>query len=117
MSGSDARFEHRSELSLPFVPDVAFSGNAETGPAYWFVDNLWVVLVDGRQTAGAYSLMEQLMPKVSRSARCPHPPGTVAHRHPMSAARTNTGAHIAETRPSMSCVTCPSASRRSWPEW
>lgn len=75
MSGSDKPVEQRSELAPPFVPDVAFAGNAETAPAYWFVDNLWVVLVDGRQTAGAYSLMEQLMPKDSGPR--------VAHIHPI----------------------------------
>ena len=75
MSGSDKRVEQWSELAPPFVPDVAFAGNAETGRAYWFVGNLWVVLVDGRQTAGAYSLMEQLMPKDSGPR--------VVHIHPI----------------------------------
>ena len=75
MSGSDKRVEQRSELAPSFVPGVAFVGNAERAPIYWFVDNLWVVLVDGRQTAGAYSLMEQLMPKDSGPR--------VAHIHPI----------------------------------
>ena len=75
MSGSDKRVEQRSELAPPFVPAVAFAENAETGPAYWFVDNLWVVLIDGRQTAGVYSLMEQLMPKDSGPR--------VVHIHPI----------------------------------
>ena len=67
--------EQHSQLAPRFVPDVAFAGNAKTGAAYWFVDNLWVVLVDGRQTAGVYSLMEQLMPKDSGPR--------VAHIHPI----------------------------------
>lgn len=75
MSGSHTRVEQASELARPFVPDDAFAENAETAPAYWFVDNLWVVLVDGRQTAGVYSLMEQLMPKDSGPR--------VAHIHPI----------------------------------
>ena len=40
MSGSENRVEQRSGLAPPFVPDVAFAGNAESAPAYWFVDNL-----------------------------------------------------------------------------
>lgn len=37
--------------------------SADTAPAYWFLDILWIVLVDGEQTDGRYSLMEQLMPE------------------------------------------------------
>lgn len=75
MSESHKPVEQRSEPAPPFIPSVAFSGNAETAPAYWFVDNLWVVLIDGRQTAGAYSLMDQLMPKGSGPR--------VVHIHPI----------------------------------
>ena len=32
-------------------------------PAFWFLDILWIVLVDGETTGGRYSLMEQLMPE------------------------------------------------------
>ncbi len=37
--------------------------NRDTAPAYWFVDVLWVILVDGEQSGGRYSLMEQWMRK------------------------------------------------------
>ncbi len=37
--------------------------NAASAPAYWFLDILWIILVDGEQTDGRYSLMEQLMPE------------------------------------------------------
>ena len=37
--------------------------STETAPAYWLVDILWCVLVDGEQTDGRYSVMEQLMPE------------------------------------------------------
>ena len=37
----------------------------EAAPAYWFFDILWTVLVDGEQTDGRYSVMEQLMPEGS----------------------------------------------------
>lgn len=49
----------------PFAPAAALARNRDTAPAYWFVDALWLVLVDGRETGGAYSVMEQLMPRGS----------------------------------------------------
>lgn len=42
-----------SELPLVF--------NRDTGPAYWMTDILWVILVDGEQSGGRYSVMEQWM--------------------------------------------------------
>ena len=39
--------------------------NAETAPAFWMVDVLWLVLADGRDTDGRLSLMEQLLPQGS----------------------------------------------------
>jgi hypothetical protein len=44
-----------------FTPAIAFARNRETAPAYWMLDVLWLVLVDGRDTNGAYSVMEQWM--------------------------------------------------------
>jgi quercetin dioxygenase-like cupin family protein len=44
-----------------FTPAIAFARNRETAPAYWMLDVLWLVLVDGRDTDGAYSVMEQWM--------------------------------------------------------
>ena len=34
-------------------------------PAYWLVDVLWIVLADGRDTGGRFSMMEQLLPQGS----------------------------------------------------
>jgi quercetin dioxygenase-like cupin family protein len=59
----------------PFVPCIAFHHNRETAPAYWLFDVLWLVLADGRETGGAYSVIEQLMPQGSG------PP--VPHIHPI----------------------------------
>lgn len=42
---------------------VPITGSAQTSPAYWLLDILWCILVDGEQTGGCYSLMEQLMPE------------------------------------------------------
>jgi len=39
--------------------------NVDAAPAYWLVDVLWIVLADGRDTGGRFSLMEQLLPKGS----------------------------------------------------
>jgi quercetin dioxygenase-like cupin family protein len=39
--------------------------NVETAAAYWLMDVLWIVLVDGRDTGGRFSMMEQLLPKGS----------------------------------------------------
>lgn len=39
--------------------------NRDQAPAYWEVDILWLLLADGKQTGGAFSLLEQLCPKDS----------------------------------------------------
>ena len=45
--------------------------NRETAPAFWLSDTLWVILVDGSDTEGAYSVIEQWMRKDS-GAIIPH---------------------------------------------
>ena len=45
----------------PLAPAAAFVRSAETAPAYWFINVLWIVLVDGRDNGGAFSAMEQWM--------------------------------------------------------
>jgi hypothetical protein len=35
--------------------------NRDTAPAYWLLDALWVILVDGEQSGGRFSIMEQWM--------------------------------------------------------
>lgn len=39
------------------LPPLIYS--AENAPAYWFLGILWIVLIDGEQTDGRYSLMGQ----------------------------------------------------------
>jgi quercetin dioxygenase-like cupin family protein len=39
--------------------------NRDQAPAYWEVDILWLLLADGKQTAGTFSQLEQLCPKDS----------------------------------------------------
>ena len=43
------------------MPSIDFAGNRESAPAFWFIDILWIVLVDGHDTGGAFSVMEQWM--------------------------------------------------------
>jgi quercetin dioxygenase-like cupin family protein len=47
------------EASLPYMI------NRDQAPTYWEVDILWLLLADGKQTGGAFSLLEQLCPKGS----------------------------------------------------
>jgi hypothetical protein len=51
----------QSQPTPSFTPAVAFARNRETAPAYWFLEILWLVLVDGRETGGAHSVTEQWM--------------------------------------------------------
>lgn len=55
-----------SPAALPPIPgSVPFIRNAGTARAYWMLDVLWMVLADGNDTGGRFSLMEQLLPKGS----------------------------------------------------
>ena len=55
--------------SLPFVRSV------DTAPAYWWLDILWVVLADGADTGGRYSLLHETLPEGS---------GAPPHKHTWS---------------------------------
>ena len=48
-----------------------FVGSWETSPAYWMYDIVWVVLADGDQTGGAFSVIEQRM-RGGSGALVPH---------------------------------------------
>ena len=49
----------------PIPGSETFIHNVDTARAYWLVDVLWIVLADGSDTGGRFSLMEQLLPKGS----------------------------------------------------
>lgn len=49
--------------------------DVDSAPAYWWLDILWVVLVDGADTGGRYSLMHETLPKGS---------GAPPHKHTWS---------------------------------
>ena len=46
----------------PDAPVPPFGASRDTAPAYWDQDILWLALATGEQTAGVYSLLEQLCP-------------------------------------------------------
>ncbi len=51
---------------LPPVPGSAlFFHNVDSAQAYWWLDTLWVVLADARDTGGRFSMMEELARKDS----------------------------------------------------
>ena len=61
---------------LPAIPgSMPFVHNLDTAPAYWWLDILWVILVDGADTGGRYSLMHETLPKGS---------GAPPHKHTWS---------------------------------
>ena len=57
--------------TTPIIPTKGLRFNRETAPAFWMIDILWVLLVDGNDTNGAYSVIEQWMRKGS-GALVPH---------------------------------------------
>jgi len=50
---------------LPTPGSIPFFHSLDTAPAYWMQDGLWIMLADGSETGGCFSLMEQLFPKGS----------------------------------------------------
>ena len=61
----------RPQPTPPFAPAIAFARNWENARAYWMLDLLWLVLIDGHETGGAFSVMEQWMRRDS-GPRVPH---------------------------------------------
>ena len=55
---------------LPLPPALA---RAETAPAYWFLDILWIVLASEADTGGRFTVMEQVMPQGSGPGPHVHP--------------------------------------------
>ncbi len=57
---------------LPVPGSVAFLHNVDAALADWWLDILWVVLVDAADTGRRYSLMHERLPKGS---------GAPPHKH------------------------------------
>ena len=56
--------------NTPIPPALARNDDA---PAYWFLDILWIVLASDAQTAGRFTIMEQLMPQGAGPGLHVHP--------------------------------------------
>lgn len=67
MTNSASQSNSNPPLILPPIIQTA-----KSAPAYWFLGILWIILVDGEQTDGRYSLME-LMPQDVGPAPHIHP--------------------------------------------
>jgi len=56
----------RQEKTQPPMPgSEPFFHNTESAPAYWWLDDLWIVLAESKDTGGRFSMMLELLPKGS----------------------------------------------------
>jgi quercetin dioxygenase-like cupin family protein len=50
-----------------FEPPMPGSGlfiqNADSAPAYWWLNDLWIVLAEAKDTGGRFSMMEEFLPR------------------------------------------------------
>jgi quercetin dioxygenase-like cupin family protein len=60
----------RNESTYKKASLMPFATKGDNAPAYWLVNCLWIILVDGKDTDGRFSLLEQHMPL--GSAPIPH---------------------------------------------
>jgi quercetin dioxygenase-like cupin family protein len=52
--------------TLPPMPgSELFIHNVDSAPTYWWLDTLWIVLAEAKDTGGRFSMMEQLAAKDS----------------------------------------------------
>jgi len=49
----------------PMPGSEPFIHNIDSAPAYWGLDDLWIVLADANDTGGRFSMMEELLRKGS----------------------------------------------------
>lgn len=56
--------ENRTILS-PMPGAELFIHNVGTAPAYWWLDTLWIILAEAKDTGGRFSMMEELAAKGS----------------------------------------------------
>ena len=56
----------RTPNTLPPMPgSELFIHNVNSAPAYWWLDGLWIVLAENKDTGGRFSMMEELLRKNS----------------------------------------------------
>lgn len=54
------------KIALPPMPgSEAFFHNIDSAPAYWWLNDLWIVLAQSKDTGGRFSMMLELLPKGS----------------------------------------------------
>jgi quercetin dioxygenase-like cupin family protein len=49
----------------PMPGSELFIHNIDSAPAYWWLDDLWIVLAEAKDTGGRFSMMQELLPKDS----------------------------------------------------
>jgi quercetin dioxygenase-like cupin family protein len=49
----------------PMAGSEPFFHNISSAPAYWWLDDLWIVLAEAKDTGGRFSMMLELLPKGS----------------------------------------------------
>jgi quercetin dioxygenase-like cupin family protein len=49
----------------PMPGSQFFIHNVDSAPAFWWLDDLWIVLAEAKDTGGRFSMMEELLPKDS----------------------------------------------------
>jgi quercetin dioxygenase-like cupin family protein len=49
----------------PMTGSEPFIHNVDSAPAYWWLDDLWIVLAEAKDTGGRFSMMQELLPKGS----------------------------------------------------
>jgi quercetin dioxygenase-like cupin family protein len=61
----DSLIVNNDDALLPMPGSEAFIHNVDSAPAYWWINDLWVVLAQAKDTGGRFSMMEELCPKGS----------------------------------------------------
>jgi quercetin dioxygenase-like cupin family protein len=49
----------------PMPGSEPFFNNVDSAPAFWWLDDLWIVLAEAKDTGGRFSMMRELLPKGS----------------------------------------------------
>ncbi len=55
----------RGKTDVPITGSELFIHNIDSAPAYWWLDDLWIVLAESKDTGGRFSMMMELLPKGS----------------------------------------------------
>ncbi len=54
-----------AKMLSPMPGSDFFAHNVDSAPAFWWLDDLWIVLAEAKDTGGRFSMMEELLPKDS----------------------------------------------------